>query len=343
MQLAMIGLGRMGSDLVRRLMADGHECVVHDLDRSLVDDLVGEGATGAMSPAEVAAALSPRRIVWVMVPAGVTGAVVDAVAAELERGDVIIDGGNSNWNDDLTRSGALRERGIHLVDIGTSGGVWGRERGYCLMVGGDDEIVAELEPILDTLAPGLEAAPRTPGREGPPTPEERGWLHCGPSGSGHFVKMVHNGIEYGMMAALAEGLSLLHSADAGAAEREHDAETAPLRHPDAYRYDIDIAAVTELWRRGSVVGSWLLDLTAGAFTADPDLAAFEGRVSDSGEGRWTAQAAIDLGVPAPVLTGAVYQRFESRGRGEMAGRVLSAMRHAFGGHEEKRADAGDDR
>ncbi len=345
MQIAMIGLGRMGGDLVRRLMADGHECVVHDLDERLVEGLVAEGATGASSLAEVASVLAPSRVVWVMVPAGVTGAVVDAVAAELDAGDVIIDGGNSNWNDDLARAASLSEGGIHHVDIGTSGGVWGRERGYCLMVGGEADVVADLHPILDTLAPGLDAASRTPGRSGPAAPEERGWLHCGPNGAGHFVKMVHNGIEYGMMAALAEGLALLDRADLGGADRDHDAETAPLRAPDAYRYDIDLPAVAELWRRGSVVGSWLLDLTAGAFVDDPRLAGFEGRVSDSGEGRWTAQAAIDLGVPAPVLTGAVYQRFESRGQGEMAGKVLSAMRHAFGGHHEKSAEgteAGDE-
>ena len=335
MQIAMIGLGRMGGDLVRRLLADGHECVVHDVDPTLVEGLVGDGAVGASSLAEVAAALPERRIVWVMVPAAVTGSVVDAVAAELDTGDVVIDGGNSNWNDDLTRAEQLSHRGIHHVDIGTSGGVWGRARGYCLMVGGEADVVADLEPILDTLAPGLDAAPRTPGRSGAADPEERGWLHCGPNGAGHFVKMVHNGIEYGMMAALAEGFALLDRADLGGVARDHDAETAPMRAPDAYRYDIDLAAVAELWRRGSVVGSWLLDLTAGAFVDDPGLAGFEGRVSDSGEGRWTAQAAIDLGVPAPVLTGAVYQRFESRGQGEMAGKVLSAMRHAFGGHHEK--------
>ncbi|MEZ5246196.1 MAG: decarboxylating 6-phosphogluconate dehydrogenase [Acidimicrobiales bacterium] len=335
MRIAMVGLGRMGGDLSRRLMAGGHEVVVNDLDAAAVDALVADGAIGARSLLDVAAALPSPRVVWVMVPAGVTGAVVGAVAEVLDAGDVIIDGGNTNWNDDLARSAVLAERGITLVDIGTSGGVHGLERGYCLMVGGPDEVVAELTPILDTIAPGEDAAERTPGRTGPAVPAEKGWLHCGPSGAGHFVKMVHNGIEYGMMAAIAEGLNLLDHADLGSLDREADAETAPLRDPAAYRYDFDLAAITEVWRRGSVIGSWLLDLTAGALAADPELAAFAGRVSDSGEGRWTAQAAIDVGVPAAVLTAAVHQRFASRGNDETAGKVLSAMRHAFGGHHEK--------
>jgi len=338
MRIAMVGLGRMGGDLTRRLMAGGHEVVVNDLDAAAVAELAREGAIGAASLDDMAAALTTPRVVWVMVPAGVTGAVVDAVANVLDAGDVIIDGGNSNWNDDLARSAALAPRGVHLVDIGTSGGVHGRERGYCLMVGGSPDVVAGLEPILDTISPGTDAAPRTPGRTGDVVPAERGWLHCGPSGAGHFVKMVHNGIEYGMMAAIAEGLNLLDRADLGSAERAADAETAPLRDPGAYRYDLDLGAITELWRRGSVIGSWLLDLTAGAFARDPGLDAYEGRVSDSGEGRWTAQAAIDLGVPASVLTAAVHQRFASRGNDEMAGKVLSAMRHAFGGHLEKSAE-----
>ena len=342
MRVAMIGLGRMGGDLVRRLMADGHECVVNDLDTAAVDALAAEGAVAARSLADLADALDSPRVVWVMVPAGVAGAVVEAVAEHLEPGDVIIDGGNSNWRDDLVRAGTLADAGIDYVDIGTSGGVWGRERGYCLMVGGSDDSVALIEPVLDTLAPGSDAAPRTPGREGPVSPEERGWLHCGPSGAGHFVKMVHNGIEYGMMAALAEGLAVLDRADLGREVRDHDAETTPLREPEAYRYDIDLAAVTELWRRGSVIGSWLLDLTAAAFVADPALDGFAGRVSDSGEGRWTAEAAIDLGVPAPVLTSALFERFSSRGNYETAGKVLSAMRHAFGGHHEKPADGGEE-
>ena len=337
MRMAMIGLGRMGGDIARRLMADGHECVVNDLDDDAIDTLAAEGAIAARSLAEVAGALDPPRVVWVMVPAGVAGPVVAAAAEHLEAGDVMIDGGNSNWRDDLTRAGTLAESGIDYLDIGTSGGVWGRERGYCLMVGGPDEAVALIEPVLDTLAPGSDAAARTPGRSGSVSPEERGWLHCGPSGSGHFVKMVHNGIEYGMMAAIAEGLAVLDRADLGREDREQDAETAPLRQPEAYRYDIDLAAVTELWRRGSVIGSWLLDLTAAAFVADPALDGFAGRVSDSGEGRWTAEAAIDLGVPAPVLTSALFERFSSRGNYETAGKVLSAMRHSFGGHHEKPA------
>ncbi len=328
----------MGGDLSRRLMAGGHEVVVNDLDAAAIADLADEGAIAAASLDDLAAALNGPRVVWVMVPAGVAGAVVDAVAAVLEAGDIVIDGGNSNWNDDLARAAELRDRGIRYVDIGTSGGVHGLDRGYCLMVGGDDDAVATLEPILDTIAPGVDAAPRTPGRSGDLVPAEKGWLHCGTSGAGHFVKMVHNGIEYGMMAAIAEGLNLLDHADLGRQDREADAETAPLRNPAAYRYDFDLAAITEVWRRGSVVGSWILDLTAGALAQDPELAAYEGRVSDSGEGRWTAQAAIDVGVPASVLSAAVHQRFASRGNDETAGKVLSAMRHAFGGHLEKSAE-----
>lgn len=338
MRIAMVGLGRMGGDLSRRLMAGGHEVVVNDLDPAAVAELAAEGAVAATSLADLAGSLPTPRIVWVMVPAGVTGSVVDSVAGVLDEGDVIIDGGNTNWNDDLSRRSALAERGIHLVDIGTSGGVHGLQRGYCLMVGGPDDVVAGLEPILDTIAPGVDAAPRTPGRTGDLVPAEKGWLHCGPSGAGHFVKMVHNGIEYGMMAAIAEGLNLLDHANLGAADREADAETAPLRNPAAYRYDMDLEAIAEVWRRGSVIGSWLLDLTAGALANDHELAAYEGRVSDSGEGRWTAQAAIDVGVPAAVLTAAVHQRFASRGNDETAGKVLSAMRHAFGGHLEKQAE-----
>jgi 6-phosphogluconate dehydrogenase len=335
MRIAMIGLGRMGGDLARRLLAGGHECVVNDLDPVAVAALAEEGAIAAPSLAAVAAALEPPRAVWVMVPAAVTGAVVAEVAEVLEAGDMIIDGGNSYWRDDLARSEMLAGRGIEYLDIGTSGGVWGKDRGFCLMVGGSEEAVALLRPVLDTLAPGPEAAPRTYGRTGPLAPAERGWLHCGPQGAGHFVKMVHNGIEYGMMAALAEGLAILDRADMGRDGRDEDAETAPLRHPEAYRYDIDLGAVTELWRRGSVIESWLLDLTAAAFVEDPALERFAGRVSDSGEGRWTAAAAIDLGVPAPVLTSALFERFSSRGNFETAGKVLSAMRHAFGGHHEK--------
>lgn len=335
MRIGMVGLGRMGGDLSRRLMAGGHEVVVNDLDTEAIADLAVEGAIAAPSLDDLAAALDGPRVVWVMVPAAVTGAVVAAVAAVLDEGDIVIDGGNSNWNDDLARAATLAERGIRYVDIGTSGGVHGLERGYCLMVGGDEGAVAHLAPILDTISPGVDAAPRTPGRTGEAVPAEQGWLHCGPTGAGHFVKMVHNGIEYGMMAAIAEGLNLLDRADLGSEDREADAETAPLRDPAAYRYDFDLGAITEVWRRGSVIGSWLLDLTAGALARDPELDAYEGRVSDSGEGRWTAQAAIDLGVPAAVLTASVHQRFASRGNDETAGKVLSAMRHAFGGHLEK--------
>lgn len=338
MRIGMVGLGRMGGDLSRRLMAGGHEVVVNDLDAAAIADLADEGAVAAPSLDDLAVALERPRVVWVMVPAAVTGAVVDAVAAVLDEGDIVIDGGNSNWNDDLARAATLAERGIRYVDIGTSGGVHGLERGYCLMVGGDDAAVAHLAPILDTISPGIDAAPRTPGRAGETVPAEQGWLHCGPTGAGHFVKMVHNGIEYGMMAAIAEGLNLLDRADLGSEDREADAETAPLRDPAAYRYDFDLGAITEVWRRGSVIGSWLLDLTAGALARDPELDAYEGRVSDSGEGRWTAQAAIDLGVPAAVLTASVHQRFASRGNDETAGKVLSAMRHAFGGHLEKSAE-----
>jgi 6-phosphogluconate dehydrogenase len=338
MRIGMVGLGRMGGDLSRRLMAGGHEVVVNDLDEAAIAELVADGACGAATLADLADQIDGTRVVWVMVPAGVTGRVVDAVAAELNDGDIIIDGGNSNWNDDLARGVALAEQGITLVDIGTSGGVHGLDRGYCLMVGGPNDAIAHLAPILDTIAPGVDAEPRTPGRTGEVVPAEKGWLHCGPSGAGHFVKMVHNGIEYGMMAALAEGLNLLDHANLGAADREADAETAPLRDPAAYQYDFDLGAITEVWRRGSVIGSWLLDLIAGALAQDPALDAYEGRVSDSGEGRWTAHAALDVGVPAAVLTAAVHQRFASRGNDETAGKVLSAMRHAFGGHLEKSAD-----
>lgn len=338
MRIAMVGLGRMGGDLSRRLMAGGHEVVVSDLDPAAVADLADEGAIAASSLADVAAKLEGPRVVWVMVPAAVTGRVVEAVAAELSEGDIVIDGGNSNWNDDLRLSALLGERGIRYVDIGTSGGVHGLERGFCLMVGGPDDAVAEIAPILDTIAPGFDAASRTPTRSGELHPAENGWLHCGPNGAGHFVKMVHNGIEYGMMAAIAEGLNLLDHADLGREDRAADAETAPLRNPESYQYDFDLAAITELWRRGSVVGSWLIDLTANAMANDPELSAYEGRVSDSGQGRWTAKAAIDVGVPAAVLTAAVHQRFASRGNDETAGKVLSAMRHAFGGHLEKAAE-----
>jgi 6-phosphogluconate dehydrogenase len=326
----------MGANIARRLMRDGHECVVFDVQADAVARLESEGVTGAESLDDLAAKLDPPRAVWLMVPAGeITESTVAQVAQRLERGDAIIDGGNSNYHDDIRRSAELGEQGIDYVDCGTSGGVFGLERGYCLMIGGPDEAVARLEPIFASLAPGVDAAPRTPGRDGEPSPAERGYMHCGPAGAGHFVKMVHNGIEYGLMAAYAEGLNILRNADAGAHAREADAETAPLEHPEHYRYEIDVAEAAELWRRGSVIGSWLLDLTAAALRESPTLEDFEGRVSDSGEGRWTSIAAIEEGVPSPVLTAALYSRFASRGLDDFAGKVLSAMRKQFGGHEEK--------
>ena len=336
MTLGVVGLGRMGANIVRRLMADGHTAVVHDIDPSAVAALVGEGAVGADSLADLAAKLATPRAVWVMVPAGrITQATIAALAEVLAPGDTIIDGGNTHYTDDLRHAATLRERGIHHVDVGTSGGVWGAERGYCLMIGGDPEPVGRLTPIFASLAPGVGAAERTPGRSGDPDAAEQGYLHCGPNGAGHFVKMVHNGIEYGLMAAYAEGLNILANADAGLRTRDADAETAPLEHPEHYQYDLDIPAITEVWRRGSVVGSWLLDLTASALHASPELAEFSGRVSDSGEGRWTAVAAIDEGVPAPVLTAAVQSRFDSQGSAVYANKVVSAMRKQFGGHHEK--------
>jgi 6-phosphogluconate dehydrogenase len=338
MQLGMVGLGRMGANLVRRLMRDGHRCVGTDVSADAVAALAGEGMTGAASPAELVQALEPPRAVWVMVPAGeITERAVSGLADLLSPGDTVIDGGNTRYHDDIRRAGELAERGIHYLDVGTSGGVFGLDRGFCLMIGGEDEPVARLAPLFTSLAPGLGAAERTPARSGDPAPEELGWLHCGPPGAGHFVKMVHNGIEYGLMAAYAEGLNILHHANSGSVTREADAETAPLDQPELYRYDIDVAAVAEVWRRGSVVASWLLDLTAAALHDSPALDGYAGRVSDSGEGRWTSIAAIDTGTPAPVLTAALFDRFSSRSEGEFAHRVLSAMRHQFGGHVEKPA------
>ena len=337
MQLGMVGCGRMGANLVRRLMRAGHECVVYDVNPAMIEPLVAEGATGAETLDEFVAALTVPRVAWVMVPAAFAGATVTDIAGRMEPGDIVIDGGNTYYRDDVDRAAELTKSGIHYVDIGTSGGVFGLERGYCLMVGGDDTAVARLEPFFSSLAPGVDVADRTPGRDGDPSPAENGWLHCGPRGAGHFVKMVHNGIEYGMMAAFAEGFNILHKADIGRHEHEIDAETTPLREPELYQYDFDLAEIAEVWRRGSVVGSWLLDLTAAALAQNPELEDFSGRVSDSGEGRWTAHAAIDEGVPAPVLSAALYSRFASRGEDELANRMLSAMRFAFGGHLEKSA------
>ncbi len=332
----MVGLGRMGANMARRLMRDGHHVVAYDVNPDAVSELVGEGAEGAASLEELASKLSAPRSVWVMVPAGeITEKTVQNVAAVLDSGDAIIDGGNSYYRDDIRRAGLLREQGIDFVDCGTSGGVFGLERGYCLMIGGPDGAVRRLDPVFASLAPGVESAERTPGRSGEPNAAENGYLHCGPNGAGHFVKMVHNGIEYGIMAAYAEGLNILKNANAGKVQREADAETAPLEQPEYYQYDIDLPEVAEVWRRGSVVGSWLLDLTAAAMQESPDLADFAGRVSDSGEGRWTSIAAIDEGVPAPVLTAALYERFASRGLDDFADKVLSAMRKQFGGHDEK--------
>ena len=335
MQLGMVGLGRMGSNLVRRLMRDGHACVAYDVNADAVAMLAAEGATGAGTIAEFVAALEAPRTVWVMVPAGeITTSTIASLAEHLEPGDVVIDGGNTYYRDDIAHAASLGERGIHHVDCGTSGGVFGLERGFCLMIGAEPAVFARIEPIFVSLVPGVDAAARTPGREGAPSTAERGYLHCGPNGAGHFVKMVHNGIEYGLMAAYAEGLNVLANANVGSAERAKDAETAPLAHPEFYRYDLDIAEIAEVWRRGSVVTSWLLDLSASALHSSPGLEGFEGRVSDSGEGRWTAIAAIDEGVPTPVLSSALYSRFASRGNDDFANRVLSAMRKEFGGHDE---------
>ena len=335
--IGMVGLGRMGANLVRRLMRNGHECFVCDQNPDAVAALVAEGATGTTDLAEFVASLPAPKTVWVMVPAGqITEGVVTMLMGLLGNGDCIIDGGNSYYRDDIRRGQLAGARGIDYLDVGTSGGVWGLDRGYSLMIGGPDHAVDRLTSVWDTIAPGLDAAPRTNGRTGDAVPGEHGWLHCGPSGAGHFVKMVHNGIEYGLMAAYAEGLAILKHANAGKVARDADAETAPLSDPQYYQYDIDIPAVTEVWRRGSVVGSWLLDLTAAALADSPDLDEFSGRVSDSGEGRWTSIAAIEEGVPAPVLTAALYERFESQGSGVFAGKVLSAMRKQFGGHDEKK-------
>jgi 6-phosphogluconate dehydrogenase len=336
MQIGMIGLGRMGGDMARRLMRAGHDCVVFDLNPQAVEKLVSEGAFGAKSAGAFVARLVKPRVVWLMVPAAVVDAMLDTIVPLLEQGDIVIDGGNSYYHDDIRRAKELEAKDIHYVDVGTSGGIWGLERGYCLMIGGEKLVVERLDPIFADLAPGIGVVPLTPGREKIVGTAERGYLHCGPSGAGHFVKMVHNGIEYGLMAAYSEGLNILRHANVGKEGRSADAETAPLRNPEHYRYDLNLADITELWRRGSVVASWLLDLSAMALLDSPDLEDFQGRVSDSGEGRWTLIAAIDEGVPAPVLSTALYERFSSRGEAVFADRLLSAMRHEFGGHREKR-------
>ncbi|HEY2966676.1 MAG TPA: decarboxylating 6-phosphogluconate dehydrogenase [Actinomycetota bacterium] len=336
MQLGMVGLGRMGANLTRRLMRGGHEVVVYDVNADSVRQLEGEGSIGTGSREDFVNKLSKPRAAWVMVPAAFAEQTTDALAELMEPGDIVIDGGNSYYRDDMARAERYAEKGVHFVDIGTSGGVFGLERGFCLMIGGEDEVVQRLDPIFATIAPGVGAAERTPGRtDANATTAEAGYLHCGPPGAGHFVKMVHNGIEYGLMAAYAEGLNVLKHANVGAGEREADAETTPLRDPRYYRYDLNIPEITEVWRRGSVVASWLLDLAAAATFEDPELAAFGGRVSDSGEGRWTVLAAVDEGVPVHVLSAALFDRFESRGEADFANRILSAMRKQFGGHAEK--------
>lgn len=335
MQLGMIGLGRMGANMVRRLTKAGHECVVYDRSPEAVGALAKEGAVGASSLDDFIAKLKKPRAVWLMIPAAVVDKTLKDVMGRLEKDDIVIDGGNSYYRDDIRRAKELKPKGIHYVDVGTSGGVWGLERGYCLMIGGEAEVVRHLDPIFATLAPPTDAASRTAGREKVGGTAEHGYLHCGPHGAGHFVKMIHNGIEYGIMAAYAEGLNILRHANIGKREHETDAETAPLRDPEAYQYDFNLADIAELWRRGSVIASWLLDLTASALLKSPDLANFTGRVSDSGEGRWTIEAAIDEAVPAHVLTSALYERFSSRGKSDFADRVLSAMRFEFGGHVER--------
>jgi len=335
MQLGMVGLGRMGANLVRRLMRNGHRCVVYDLSPAAVESLEAEGATGASSLEDLVAKLDQPRAIWLMLPAAIVDQTLDQLVPHLDPDDVVIDGGNSYYRDDITRAQHLATKKIHYVDCGTSGGVWGLDRGYCLMIGGESNVVERLDPIFTTIAPGGGSVEPTPGRTRAGGTAPEGYLHCGPNGAGHFVKMVHNGVEYGMMAAIAEGLSIIKNANAGTLSRTADAETAPLRDAWAYQYEIDVAEVAEVWRRGSVVGSWLVDLTASALARSPELAEFSGRVSDSGEGRWTVHAAVDEGVPAPVITAALYQRFESRDLGDFTDRVLSAMRSEFGGHAEK--------
>jgi 6-phosphogluconate dehydrogenase len=337
MQLGMIGLGRMGGNLVRRLMRDGHHCVGYARSRKSIEQLEAEGMTGAGGLADFVGKLEQPRTIWIMVPASVVEATIEGLKPHLSAGDIVIDGGNSYYRDDIDRAADLKSLGVHYVDCGTSGGVWGLDRGYCLMIGGEDDVVAHLDPIFKTIAPGEGSAEPTPGRSLADSTAPHGYLHCGPNGAGHFVKMVHNGIEYGMMAAIAEGLSIIKHADVGlAGHQEADAETTPLRDPEAYRYQINVGEVAEVWRRGSVVSSWLVDLIAAAFAKSPELQEFEGRVSDSGEGRWTVLAAVEEGVPASVITAALYERFESRGLGDFSDKILSAMRSEFGGHAEKK-------
>jgi 6-phosphogluconate dehydrogenase len=334
MQLGMVGLGRMGANIVRRIMRDGHTAVAYDTNPDTVSQLESEGAVGANTLEEFVQKLDKPRVAWVMIPAGITDKVVQQLAELMDEGDIVINGGNSNYREDFDRALSLKQHGMHYLDVGTSGGVWGLDRGYCLMIGGDEEAFEHCEPLFASIAPGVGDVGRTRGREGDPAPEEQGYLHCGPAGSGHFVKMVHNGIEYGIMAAYAEGLNVLAKANAGNKEQSHSAEETPLDQPQYYRYDLDLPKVAEVWRRGSVIASWLLDLTAGALYGNPELSGIQGRVSDSGEGRWTIKAAIDEGVPVPVLSASLFARFSSRGEAIYADKLLSAMRQAFGGHVE---------
>ena len=335
MQLGVIGLGRMGANMVRRLLKGGHDCVVFDMSATAVQGLVKEKARGSSSLGNLADSLTAPRTVWLMVPAGVVDKTIAELLPHLDAGDTVVDGGNSYYIDDIRRAKELSAKGVHYVDVGTSGGIWGLQRGYCMMIGGEVKVVRHLDPIFVTLSPGRGDIPRTPGREGGSGTAERGYLHCGPNGAGHFVKMIHNGIEYGVMAAYAEGIAVLEAANIGKSDHVVDAETTPLRNPEHYRYDFNLQDITELWRRGSVIASWLLDLSATALMKDPDLSGFAGRVADSGEGRWTVKAAIDEGVPAHVLSAALYERFSSRGQADFADRLLSAMRYEFGGHVEK--------
>jgi 6-phosphogluconate dehydrogenase len=336
MQMGMVGLGRMGMNMVQRLIKAGHQCVGFDSNQDTINSLTKLGGSGATTPEDFVQKLTTPRVIWLMVPAAVVDSVLAQLVPLLQPDDILIDGGNSFYQDDIRRAGELKQKQIHYIDVGTSGGVWGADRGYCLMIGGSDAAVQRCEPIFKALAPGIEEAPRTPGREKLGGTAEHGYLHCGPHGAGHFVKMVHNGIEYGIMASYAEGLNILHHANAGKTKQDSDAETTPLRDPEYYQYDINLSDVTEVWRRGSVISSWLLDLAAASLLESPDLSKFAGRVSDSGEGRWTVKAAIDESVPSPVLSAALFERFSSRGEDDFAAKLLSALRYEFGGHQEKK-------